>query len=201
MLSKANKLLADSIRVIDDALPKEMMEQLLQFYYGEYWKSDWVTSGTDYYFWGRNFGGAGNAIEIDNIESQLNNTEESKTLGRIWHYIRDHYVPDQVLLRIAGAAYTNGSDGYIHVDNAQPDYLSMLIYIHPEWKTEWGGEIAYYTPDRTDIIKFVSPMAGRLVIAPGFIPHRPFAPGRDVNHLRACINYRSRKRESISETR
>jgi SM-20-related protein len=196
MSDKLNQALADSIQVIDDALPKEMMAQLAPFYEGGYWDYEWKTPNSDFLCWGSLFAGVGKASAIKVIEGQADNSEEARVLRSIWQYIQQTYLPNQDLLRISGAAFTYGSDGYIHSDNDHLEYLSILIYIHPEWKAEWGGHIAYYNLERTEILKVIAPMSGRMIIAPGFIPHRPFAPGRDVQQLRACINYRSRTRET-----
>lgn len=194
-MNQTNEELEKKIIVVDDLFSANAMSGFEHFWRAGIWKFDWKTSRTEYNFWGTRFMGVGDASNLTNCEHQFAESPEHAFLGSVWYAIRDRYLPDHELIRVAGAAYNHGADGFIHTDNEADGYMSILVYVHPRWSLHWGGEIAYYTLDRSDILKVVSPVPGRLVIAPGFIPHRPFAPGRSAEPLRACLNYRSRPKK------
>lgn len=193
--TNSNEQLLASIQVIDGLFNQAALKDLLYFYHAELWHANWKTSGTDYTFWGTRLLGTGQADTLSNCEHQFAESARNAFLGRIWYAIRDLFLPDHELIRCAGAAYTYGRDGAIHTDNDEPGYASMLLYIHPEWQSSWGGEIGYYSLDQSELLTMIAPTPGRLIIAPGNIPHRPFAPGRNVDQLRACLNFRSRPKK------
>jgi SM-20-related protein len=193
MLTKENQILADSIQVFDNALPEKMLAGL-QSLYQVNWSYGWGVSSSLYPCWGSLFEGS-ICPRQGALDDAVSQSAESSKLRRVWHHIRDTYLPDQELIRSGGVAYTYGTEGPVHSDSDSADALSILVYIHPQWEAAWAGDLAYYTLDRTDVIKVVSPRPGRIVIAPGFIPHRAYAARRDVDHLRACINFRVRSRE------
>lgn len=195
MQTYTNEELLASIKVVDDFFSEAALRELEYFWRAPIWKYDWKTSGTEYNFWGTRLMGIGQAEALENCEHQFTQSKMHAFLGRIWYAIRDQHLPGHELIRCAGAAYNQGADGFIHTDNEAEGYTSILVYVHPVWEPHWGGEIGYYTQDRSDLLTLIAPKPGRLLIAPGFIPHRPFAPGRNVESLRACLNYRSRPKK------
>ena len=71
---------------------------------------------------------------------------------------------------------TSNLDAAVHADTGD----NLIIYLTPDWKPEWGGEIAFYNGERDETpIQTVDYVSGRIVFFHGVVGHRegyPFAP-------------------------
>jgi hypothetical protein len=192
-----NESLVDQIVVIDDArLPKQVKEYQY-FLRQEMWACNWTTEHYEYTNWGALFMGGSDATGLENCEDDLFGSRRAYLLGKFWNYIVEHHLPGHELLRFWALAFTHGMDGHVHIDGKEPDYYTTLLYIHPQWEAAWGGELLYFDQDMHDIVKVVEPKPGRIVIAPGNIPHRISPPTRDTDNLRGVVGFRSRMRQDL----
>lgn len=58
----------------------------------------------------------------------------------------------------------------VHADfNRHPVYdldrrINLLLYLNPEWRTEWGGDLQLWDRDVTECVECISPIGNRCVI-------------------------------------
>ena len=89
------------------------------------------------------------------------------------------------LLRIYQNTYPYGADGCVHTDSNASDEVTMCLFLHPTWDTDWGGESVLLDP-QGEIHRAVLPRPGRLFAFRSATPHaaRPTAraavPARTV---------------------
>tara|TARA_B110000208_G_C11437560_1_gene309567 strand:- start:40 stop:594 length:555 start_codon:yes stop_codon:yes gene_type:complete len=100
-------------------------------------------------------------------------------------------LPDPHLVGGGYSIIRNGKDLGCHYDFNWNDRirlhrkLTTLLYITPDWKTEWGGHIQYYDDNidsnpNSNLIESVSPKFNRLVINEN-IKHGPYHRVSAVN--------------------
>lgn len=80
------------------------------------------------------------------------------------------------LLRIYQNVYPYGADGCVHTDSDAPDEVTMCLFLHPAWDTDWGGETVLLDPNG-EVHRAVLPKPGRLFAFRSAVPHaaRPVA--------------------------
>ena len=61
--------------------------------------------------------------------------------------------------------------GYWHKD-APGLGPTIILYLNPNWKTEWEGQTAFYKNTKTKEIKYVDVVPGRVVVFKPYIMHR-----------------------------
>lgn len=74
-----------------------------------------------------------------------------------------------------------GDNSLVHNDThgkkGDENRLTAVIFLNPEWKSDWGGELIFF--DRTqDAVCCVSPRPGRVVISQSSVHHRAGIPSR-----------------------
>jgi SM-20-related protein len=74
------------------------------------------------------------------------------------------------------ALYPPGAFYAKHIDQHRGQsgrVLSWVLYLNPEWREEWGGQLRLYEPERPELpMAEIFPRAGRLVVfASDEVPH------------------------------
>lgn len=193
----------DSIEVIDNLLPDDLHEEIMddvrsfRFTYG------WLQSSADYH-------GHFNVelihaapSNVADVEDELKKTELNYTsLYKMWKYIQSEYVGlDKKLIRCYFNGHVFGIDGYSHRDSPRDDEWSMVIYTNfeDEWNPDWGGETSVF--EDGEIIKSVLPKKNRAIIFAGNKLHAPRPLGRFYTGMRQIIvfKFRSPRTESFEK--
>ena len=73
------------------------------------------------------------------------------------------------------AVYPPGKRYRLHWDNFRGRgnrLVTTVLYLNPEWKAEWGGQLRLYAPDETTLIEEIVPAPGLLAtFISSEIPH------------------------------
>jgi hypothetical protein len=72
-------------------------------------------------------------------------------------------------------ARTNGLGGYVNGTRRKPLFVSMLVYLNPEWRASWDGETLFRDADRCAGL-LVQPLPGRVVLMAQDVHHRASPP-------------------------
>lgn len=95
--------------------------------------------------------------------------------------------------RVYANGQTHGLCGSVHQDReldvSTGKYLTFLIYVHPEWYVNWGGETLFYL-DKENKVKAVMPSPNKAVLFDSTIRHIGLEPTRHCNELRATVAYK-----------
>ena len=184
----------DSIEVVDNLLPEDLYEEMMddvrsfRFTYG------WLQSHKDYH-------GHFNVeliraapSNVADVEDDLKQTESYYTsLHKIWKYVQSEYVGlDKKLIRCYFNGHVFGIDGYTHYDSRREDEWSMVIYTNfeDEWNPDWGGETSVF--ENGEIVKSVLPKKNRAIIFAGNKLHAPRPLGRFYTGMRQIIVFKFR---------
>ena len=109
---------------------------------------------------------------------------KNKEAKDIWEWFKGKTnVQDSNLNSCYMNTMTYGDEGFTHIDGEVEDnIITCIIYMNPEWHSQWGGETAFYGGEFTDdfgdswyynhdIVKSVLPRYGRVILFEGHIPH------------------------------
>jgi hypothetical protein len=166
-----------NIEVIDKVIPLELLAKYNDLDFavtrnrtddGENFYSTCVEYGSDY------------GTHNQSISLEFKNKEAKD----IWKWFKSKTnVQDSNL----NSCYLNimsfGDEGFTHIDGGVEDnVITCIIYMNPEWHSQWGGETAFYDGEFTDdfgdswyynhdIVKSVLPRCGRVILFEGHIPH------------------------------
>lgn len=72
-------------------------------------------------------------------------------------------------------AVSGGLGGYVNGTAGRPLFVSLLVYLNPEWRASWDGETLFRDPDRSTGV-LVQPMPGRAILMVQDVLHRASAP-------------------------
>ena len=114
-------------------------------------------------------------------DSRIDVTKElPKEFKQLWDHINQTQFGGKAYpTRCYANKYTFGTEGFIHSDTDMDDSVTALIYLTPDWKSDWYGETTFYTKDKQEIIQAITPKYGRLAVFPGCVFHA----GRAVSKL------------------
>ena len=91
-----------------------------------------------YTHWNHDFAHAGSDNGLDCSQAL------PQTLQVAWEYLQREYLGPQTLLRCYTNAHTYGIEGNPHTDSSRDCDYTLVIYMNPEWRREWGGETFVY---------------------------------------------------------
>ena len=88
--------------------------------------------------------------------------------------------------RVIVNGHTSGFSDYKHQDlDFFAQGLTFLVFLNPNWNTEYDGEFKIYYEDSTSIS--ILPSSGKLLIFDGSIPHRASSVSREFSGLRLSL--------------
>jgi len=80
------------------------------------------------------------------------------------------------LKRISVNLQHSGCDGTLHLDSFDPGYRTIMLFINPEWKPEWGGQFQLFSEDKSTLLEEYDYVPGRVISFPSNLPHRGLGP-------------------------
>lgn len=81
-----------------------------------------------------------------------------------------------------------GCDGTTHSDSSGETEYTVLVMSNPVWNSSWGGEFQLMK-DFEEVLETHKYVPGRVIIFPGYIPHRGLSP-KEKYIYRTSIVYR-----------
>lgn len=179
-----------TIKIFDDIIPKELSTKLSAFVKKPIWQYGWRSNihNSSYFFWHSHFAGGDTGSDSD-CTALLLSSIEMEPIYELWIKIANLYPSPHKLLRAYANGHTYGTEGYVHQDSNQEDQLSSVYFSHDEWNPDWGAELQFYD-ENGDILMSVTPRPGRVVIFPGYIPHRATSLSRMCPLLRVSIVFK-----------
>ncbi|KAJ1637525.1 2OG-Fe(II) oxygenase superfamily-domain-containing protein [Pavlovales sp. CCMP2436] len=72
-----------------------------------------------------------------------------------------------------------GLGGYVNGEIGKPLFVSLLVYLNPEWRASWDGETLFRDPDRCTGV-LVQPLPGRAILMVQDVLHRASAPSESA---------------------
>lgn len=170
-------------------LPHLMFKELSQFLSGPIWKYGHYSNARRdrFCFWNAEFAGGGGTSR-KSCETELLSNPHHQPVAAVWLVLKQTILAGHEPLRVYANAHTFGVEGFIHIDNPDTEnYFTTIIYAHPAWHPDWGGELIFYDQDMATIIKAVAPASGLLVHFHGSTPHCAKAISRDCAELRISL--------------
>jgi len=128
-----------SIAQIPNIFPEELAEQLLIYVNNVPWHYGWASNkAMGYSHWNFDFAKADQDNGLD-VADRL-----PPILSLAWKYLQKEHLGEQDLLRCYTNAHTFGVEGYPHTDSRRDSDETIVVYLNPEWRREWGGETMVY---------------------------------------------------------
>lgn len=183
------------MEVIDNVLPEEMFNSLLQSYhnpsmnYG--WKSNQTTDPHGH--WNLSMGRITETKNLADIYGDLD-----PHMKIIWDTLkmRIPHIQLNVLIRCYMNGGTYGVEGYYHTDSDRVDETTIVIYLTNEWKLDWGGETNLVMGG--EIVKSVIPKRNRAFLFDSHMLHCARGVTRTCYELRKTLMFKSRKPRSAT---
>ena len=173
----------NSIRQIKAVFPEDLARKLETFIENAPYKYGWPSNrNLGYSHWNYTIapGDALNGLEIAHNLPPL--------FKEAWDYIQEHYVGEQTLIRCYTNAHTFGVEGYPHTDSNREHDHTIVIYMNPEWRREWGGETMLYHGD--DIAHAELPKFNKGLIFKGNQWHTARSVSRICPELRRTLMFK-----------
>ena len=174
----------------DDFFPEEIWSSLWGFFrdrasfrYG--WPSD--KSVSEFTHWHLDFLGEGTDAGGRRNKATIPMQPE---VAAAWNYLNCTLLRGHKLLRCYANAHTYGVEGYVHTDALDDGNFTALVYLVPEWKSEWAGETTLLSDDG-EIAQAVLPKANRLIIFEGQRLHAARALSRECPGLRITLMFKT----------
>ena len=124
-----------------------------------------------------------------------NDVEPHIALKELEPWLKSTIAAGYRIQRIYANGQTAGLDGRIHQDSEKPGAFTLLVFLLPDWKHEWGGEFVLHPEGEEPI--YISPKPNRAVLFDGTIPHMGRAPARGCYELRITLAF---KLEQVTDT-
>lgn len=178
------------IQIIDDCLSIPLFEEISSFCKGPIWSFGWASNSSDTYrYWHAHFTRASGSI------SPLDEIEENgpHAVAACWRHLQSDGGPfsGHMLQACYANAHTYGCAGQFHRDGKGGLYESTgIIYVHEEWRPEWGGELVFLSNDHYEISESIVPRPNRLVLLPADRLHAVRGPSRTCPALRVSLVFR-----------
>ena len=152
------------IEVIDNALPESLVADVEAEIYRQGFEYGWMsTKDKGYGNWSRIFAGP----EVLNREDVTDDL--CPPVRALWDQLAQTYAAGSTPIRAYAAAYTYGTEGYIHYDSKVATDVTLLLYLSPDWQREWAGKTIFFHGD--NIVRAVLPKYNRLIVFPSSMEH------------------------------
>jgi SM-20-related protein len=173
------------IHVHDDAVPPDLMLDLVDFITQQGWIYGWHSnSKLRYSHFNQKWGYSKRKRE--DVEHDL-----PPVVMDVWKHLEATHLQGMKLFGAYANAYTYGTDGYSHRDSKHPDDRTIVLYCNLTWDKDWGGETVFID-ERGDTFKAVSPRFGRIVVFPSNVLHAARTVSRDCVMLRVICAFKAR---------
>jgi len=155
----------NSINQIAQVFPEDLLRSVSEHIDSVPWRYGWASNRSfEFTHWNHSFakGSAENGLDIS--------ANLPEPILRAWNHLKVNYLGDQTLLRCYTNSHTYGVEGYPHTDSKRDSDYTIVIYMNPEWRREWGGETTVYEDDT--IVHAELPKYNRGLIFPGTKVHQ-----------------------------
>lgn len=181
------------IQTIRNFLPQEEFDNLIEYFQNKVtFKYGWSSSKnvSDMNHWNVDFIKSGSS-NIDDIEPVLMSNPILDPIYQIWNRLKQDYLKNHVLIRCYANAHTFGVEGAPHTDSSRDDTRTTILYVVPEWRTEWAGETLFYT-DTGQMAGGVLPEPNKLFTFDGGVVHCARSVSKLYNGLRITLMFKTR---------
>lgn len=153
--------------------------------------------GELYPSWHIHLCGSHNIKDRATYDDVLYATPGLESIADLYTTIKEELTADYGLVRMYVSGHTHGMEGISHRYAKPSDHERVvLLYLNPEWRDDWAGEIVFYDPARECVS--IRPRPGRLLQFDGAIARASRAPGRLCPTLcmTLCIHLRQLRHQS-----
>ena len=182
----------------NDFLPQEILTSINQQISEKGWHYGWRSrsardANIPYSHWNIELvpGSSENGLDVS--------TELAPSIAAAWDYVKTNYAPDAALVRCYANGHTYGVEGYPHTDSIRAGDQTILVYLNPEWKRDWGGETVFY--DNDQIIHAELPKYNKAIKFNGRVAHVAKGVTRVCPTLRMTLMFKITLPEAIDPTR
>jgi hypothetical protein len=155
----------NGISQLTQVFPEDLLKIVSEHIDNVPWKYGWASNRSfEFTHWNHSFakGSPENGLDIsDNLPEPI---------LRAWNHLKVNYLGDQTLLRCYTNSHTYGVEGYPHTDSKRAVDNTIVVYMNPEWRREWGGETTVYDGDT--IVHAELPKYNKGLIFPGAAVHQ-----------------------------
>jgi Rps23 Pro-64 3,4-dihydroxylase Tpa1-like proline 4-hydroxylase len=187
--------------VFENILPLALWSQLSDYFtntatfrYG--WASDKRVS--EFTHWHIDFLNKSGANQ-DNAEQILYRRPEFSVIAAVWTYLKSEHLAGHALVRCYANAHTYGVEGYPHPDSLKEGNYTTILYVVPEWKSEWAGETVFLN-DVGDIVKSCLPKPNRAILFDGQQVHSARSVARICPGLRVTLMFKTKAPELVESS-
>ena len=154
-----------TLKQIPQVFPEALLEDVRNHISTVPWKYGWASNKSiEFTHWNHDFTDAPVYNSLD-IADQL-----PEPIASAWHYVKQQFLGDQALLRCYVNSHTYGVEGYPHVDSKRDADHTLVVYMNPEWRRDWGGETMVY--DGYNIVHAELPKYNKGLVFPGAQTHQ-----------------------------
>jgi hypothetical protein len=154
-----------TLKQIPKVFPDALLEQVREHIATVPWRYGWASNRSiEFTHWNYDFTGVPVYNSID-ISDQL-----PEPISAAWHYLKQQFLGDQALLRCYVNSHTYGVEGYPHTDSKRDADNTLVVYMNPEWRRDWGGETMVY--DGYNIVHAELPKYNKGLVFPGAKVHQ-----------------------------
>jgi hypothetical protein len=160
-----------TLKQIPQVFPEALLESVSRHISTVPWRYGWPSDrNIQYTHWNYDFTTAPVYNGLD-ISDQL-----PPPISTAWAYIQTQFLGDQTLLRCYANSHTYGVEGYPHTDSRRDADNTLVVYMNPIWRRDWGGETMVY--DGYNIVHAELPKYNRGLLFPGAQMHQARAVTR-----------------------
>ena len=178
--------------IFDDFLDSASWTNLLEYYqkiaafrYGHF--SDQAV--TDIPHWHSEYLFTNSNVQT-NQEHILRANPNLAMVAAVWERLKEHHLKGHALVRCYANAHTYGVEGAPHVDSAKPNNFTTLLYVVPDWKTQWAGETSFFN-ESGEVTTAVLPRPNRMITFDGTQLHAARAVSRECPALRITLMFKT----------
>lgn len=180
------------VQIYDDYFSPDLWARLVDYFKKASWRYGWPSTleVSEFTHWHIDFLNL-NGGNQDNGEHILRSRPEFAVIAEVWNVLKSSFMKDHLLVRCYANAHTHGVEGYPHADTKVDGHYTALVYVVPEWKTEWAGETMFFD-DTGDACEASLPRPNRLAIFDGQQLHSARAVSRICPGLRMTLMFKTR---------
>ena len=122
-----------------DVIPQDLLGPVQDHIKDSGWTYGWHSNRElGYAHWNIDFAQADSSNGLD-VSHSL-----PTSLAMVWQHLQQNHFPNTILQRCYTNSHTYGVEGYPHADSSRSGERTLVIYLNPEWRREWGGETMIY---------------------------------------------------------
>lgn len=133
----------------------------------------------------------------DNYEHVLYANPAYKVIADVWTKLKAFHLKGHSLVRCYANAHTYGVEGAPHTDTKIYGNFTTILYVVPEWKSEWAGETAFFNV-AGEITHSILPKPNRMITFDGTQVHAARALARICPGLRITLMFKTKAPEIAS---